>query len=504
MSNYYLGLDNGGTLIKAVLFDEKGEPVCSASKEMPLSTPHVGYTERDMNELFEANCECIRKIVETCNVPAEKIAAVACAGHGKGLYLWGKDDKPAYPGIVSTDTRAAEIIDEWKKEGIDKAVFEKTWQSILVSQPVAILAWFKRHNPAVYANIKWILSVKDYIRFRLTGVANSEYTDASGTNLMNLNSRQYDDELLKIFGIEEVKSALPPLKSSCDCCGYVTKEVAEITGLAQGTPVAGGMFDIDACAIAQGVIDSDNICVVAGTWSINEYISKVPVTDKSVLMNSIFCLPEFYLVEECSPTSAGNHKWFMDMFASDVLKESKASNKPTYALADEMAMSVDISEDVPVFLPFLYGSNYNPNARASLVGMNATHKMAHVIRAVMEGIVYCHMEHIDALLKNRTKPNAIRLCGGASRSDFWVQMFADISNLPIERTHISEPGAMGAAMCAAVCAGHFKDLSAAVKSMVRVDKAVQPNAENNAVYVQKREKYTAVSRALDDVWSMFN
>ena len=102
--------------------------------------------------------------------------------------------------------------------------------------------------------------------------------------------------MLKLFGLEYIIDKLPEIKNSTDICGYISKEASSKTGLVEGTPVAGGMFDIDACAIATGVVNEDNICMIAGTWSINEYLKTSPVLDGSVLMNSIFCIPKYYLI----------------------------------------------------------------------------------------------------------------------------------------------------------------------------------------------------------------
>ena len=124
------------------------------------------------------------------------IAGVACSGHGKGLYLWGKDDKPCFPGIVSTDSRASIYPQRWAADGTAERVFAKTCQSILACQPVALLRWLKDHRPEVIADIKWIFAVKDYIRFKLTGEAFAELTDYSGSNLLNLRDGCFDRELL--------------------------------------------------------------------------------------------------------------------------------------------------------------------------------------------------------------------------------------------------------------------------------------------------------------------
>src|SRR5262249_17627454 len=155
-------------------------------------------------------------------------------------------------------------------------------------------------------NTRWIFEAKDYIRFMLTGEAYAEVTDYSGTSLMNLVTASFDKELLKIFGIEEVYDKLPPLKYSCDVCGFISDTASELTGIPKGVPVCGGMFDIDACAIAMEAQKDRDICVITGTWAINEYTSKTRLKSGGTVNHSFFCIPGYYLIEESSPASAGN------------------------------------------------------------------------------------------------------------------------------------------------------------------------------------------------------
>ncbi|MBQ2158591.1 MAG: carbohydrate kinase, partial [Oscillospiraceae bacterium] len=309
--HYFIGLDNGGTATKAALFDRSGKEIGKAVVATASITPKPGFVERDMEEMWEANCSVISRVLSETGVDAKDVAGIGIAGHGKGLYLWGKDGKPARNGIISTDNRAWAYPKRWAENGTEDKVFARTAQHILACQPVSLLAWLRDNEPESYRNIRWVFECKDYVRFRLTGEARAEITDCSGANLMNLHTRDYDGELLKLFGLEEIAEALPPLCRATEICGHVTEEAAERCGLLPGTPVVGGMFDINACALAAGVTDPNRLCMIAGTWSINEYVRREPVTDGSVLMNSLFCLPEYYLIEESSPTSAGNNEWFV-------------------------------------------------------------------------------------------------------------------------------------------------------------------------------------------------
>ena len=500
MGKYLLGIDNGGTLTKSVLYDLTGNEIAAATVEVPMITPQAGFTERDMEILWAANCKAIQETLKKSGIDALQISGVACTGHGKGLYLWGKDGKPAYNGIVSTDSRAWEYSERWYADGTAEKVFIKTCQRILACQPVSLLRWLKDNRPGVVENTQWIFSVKDYIRYRLTGQAYGEITDFSGTNLVNLQTKAYDLELLNEFGLAEVFDKLPPLKYSADHCGSITKESAEKTGLVAGTPVAGGMFDIDACAVAMDVTDSENLCVIAGTWSINEYISAKPVIDGSIMMNSLFCLPGSYLVEESSPTSASNNEWFINLFLEDEKRALKTEGKNIYDLVNELVASVTPLDQNIIFLPYIYGSNYNPRAKACFIGMDSHHTRAHIMRAIYEGVAFCHMVHIEKLLNARAKPNVVRLAGGVANSDVWVQIFADVLNLPIEIIESRELGAMGCAMAAGVASGEFGSFKEAAKAMVRVKKRFEPNFDAVPVYEHKYAYYKQVSAAVEGCW----
>jgi len=160
------------------------------------------------------------------------------------------------------------------------------------------------------------------------------------------------------------------------------------------------MFDIDTCAIAMNVTGDDKICVIAGTWSINEYVSKTPVTNKSIMMNSLFCIPGYYLIEECSPTSASNNEWFINKFMGKEMLYAENKVISIFDITDDMINSVAPSENNIIFMPFLFGSNDSSIAKASFIGLSSYHTKAHILSSVYEGIVFSHKTHIDKLLKN--------------------------------------------------------------------------------------------------------
>ena len=499
---YYLGLDNGGTTTKAALFDVHGKEICVSSVSTAMITPKPGFIERDMDEMWEANCRVIRNVLEKSGVSGSEVAGVGICGHGKGLYLWGKDDRPDGHGIISTDNRAYEYTDRWRKDGTEEKLFQLSCQHIMTCQPVSLLAWMKDNEPEIYRNVKYVFECKDYVRFRLTGEAKAEYTDYSGANFLNLHTREYDKKIFELLGIPEMFDCMPPLCKATDICGYVTEEASELTGLSVGTPVIGGMFDINACAIAVGLTDEDHICMIAGTWSINEYIRKNPVLDGSVAMNSLFCLPEYYLVEESSPTSAGNNEWFVQQLLPELGKQAKAEGKSVYDYMNEWVKEIPPEEFVPMFLPYLMGSNVHPNAKAAFVGMNVSHTRKHLARSIYEGISFCHKMHVDKLIASRDElPKALRLAGGAAHSREWTQIMADVMQIPVETVNANETGALGCAIAVAAALGDYSSLEEAVSHMSEISAPVLPDPKKADIYRRKFELYRKTVDCLDPIWN---
>ncbi len=495
-TTYLMGIDNGGTVTKAALYDTAGNEIAVAAEKSPVRFPHAGHAEKDMRGLWAANVRVIGEVARKARIAPGQIAAVGVTGHGNGMYLVDAEGEPAWGGIGSADSRAGAYVRRWCQDGTADRVRPRTCQSLWAGQPAALLAWFGDRMPEVLDRTRWIFMCKDYIRFRLTGEAFAEVTDASGTSLLNVRTGCYDPQLLAAFGITQVRDKLPPLRRSAEICGCITKEAAAETGLREGTPVAGGLFDIDACAIASGVTDSARLCLVAGTWSINEYVSAAPVESPDLFMTSMYCMPGRWLITEASATSASNLEWVVAELMRDERFRAEEEGRSVFARCSEMVSAVAPEACDVVFLPFLYASNEGPDASAAFVGMHGWHGKGHLLRAVYEGVAFSHKTHVDRLLSHRDAPCAARIAGGAARSDVWVQMFADVLQLPIEVTACEELGAMGAAITAGIGVRLFDSFPDAAARMVRTAETVMPRPASAAVYRDKYARYRRVVEAL--------
>lgn len=497
MAKYLVGIDNGGTVSKAAVFTADGRELAVAGRPVTTLVEHPGWSERDMDVLWQDTAAAIREAVEQSGVDPDDIACVACTGHGNGLYLIDADGKPVRNGIYSSDSRAASIVADWKARGVDTQALPKTAQCVWPAQPNALLAWLREHEPEAIQRAASLLMAKDYTRFMLTGQVAMELTDMSGTSLMNVVTAQYDDSVLEIFGIPEMKRLMPPLVQSAQICGTVTPEAAALTGLKAGTPVAGGMFDIDACGLASGCMDERQFVIVTGTWGNNQYIARTPLVDKELFMTSCYSIPGWYLMLEGSPTGAGNLEWFVSTFLEEKKILLKQENKGSVlAWADSVVATCEPKETDPLFLPFLYGENVGYPAKATFLGLTSQHTRAEVLRAVYEGCLFSHNMHLQRLYTFRDKPEVVRVTGGATRSTVWMQMLSDIVQAPVEVPDGTELGALGAAIAGAVASGLYPSYEVAIPAMTRIARRYEPNPERAAIYAKRYARYSKACQVL--------
>ncbi|EMU9120063.1 FGGY-family carbohydrate kinase [Providencia stuartii] len=506
MKKYILGIDNGGTVTKAAIYNLEGQVLAIASNTTRMITPKPFFTERDIEELWQSNLFVIKEVLKKSVIDAADIIGISVTGHGNGLYLVDEQGKPTRNGIISTDNRAKKYVEQWyQSPKFESEILPKTMQSIWAGQPVALLAWLQDNEPETLEKARYIFMVKDLIRFYLTGEATQELTDISGTNLINVRDRCYDDELLAFWSGLSWKDKLPPIKLSTDCCGRITEEIAALTGLKAGTPVSGGIFDISASSLASGINQTNKLAIVAGTWSINEYVTDKPVVDKDLFMTSIYPMENRWQITEASPTSASNLEWFITQFmaADKQLEEAKGSS--VYELCNQLVASTTPDESQLMFFPFVFGSNTIPDATAGFVGVTSFHQRAHFLRAIYEGVAFSHLYHVERLRRiNPQLSNVIRIAGGITHSPVWLQIFADIFQSQLEIVDVKEHGTLGAAMTAAVMEGYFPDVFAACDAMVKVSEVIHPQTDKQAVYAKK---YAMYKRMLDDMqptWKSHN
>ena len=504
MGQYILGIDNGNTVSKAALFDVHGKEIAIASCKVDTKFPHPGWTERSMDMLWQSTASAIREVLVKSGIRSEEIAGIGNTGHGNGIYLLDRHGQPLRNGIQSMDSRAAGILEQWNRHNLHARVFPYTVQSFWPAQPNALLAWIKKCEPENYERIGAILMCKDYIKYRLTGEISSDFTDMSGSSLMDVPRMTYSHELMALYGIDEVYDALPPLKQCFEVAGQVSRAAAEETGLAAGTPVVGGIFDIDASAVGCGAVHAGQACIIAGTWSINEVISEQPLVDPNLFMTSMFAAPGLFLSTEASATSAANLEWFVTQCCGDERAEAKRRGISVYDVCNEEVAGLAPESTNIIFHPFLFGSNVQPTARAGFYGFAGWHTRAHLLRALYEGVVFCHLSHIEKLRAAGAQIKSVRLTGGGSRSPVWTQMFADTIQVPIEISDGTEIGARGAALSAGIGTGIYRNYTEAVEQAVSIVRIQEPFSTNTSHYMARFSEYEHLVMVMQEPWERLN
>lgn len=493
--NYYMGVDLGGTVVKASLFDAEGRELGSAGRRTGLIAEEPGQAERDIESVRKLSYEAIREALSEAGISGSQVAALATTGHGKGLYTIKRDETPGI-GIVSTDTRSRDVAAGISGAAdFDEFIYARTLQPFWAAHTASILVWLKQSKPERYEEIGHILLAKDLLRFFLTDRVAVEKTDLSGTGLWNNINPGIDKEILDRLGIPEIADAIPEIFESHDIAGAVTDEAAAKTGLVAGTPVIAGLFDVNACALATGLEREDELTAVVGTWSISEFVSDdvsraIEAPERYVIQ--AHSVPGQWMVHEASPTSASNLEWFAATFLEDIPEDERFEycNK---VVSETPRTGV-------TFFPYLFGDDLGADASGTFWGLRAGTDRNEIIRAVYEGIVFQHARHLNKLLEVAKPPKQVRFAGGATRSEVWMRMFADVIGLPVTVSTASELGALGAAICAAIGVGEYKSYGEAMKAMTAVRASYEPSEERGAPLRKKQAEFEKAVEAMTPIW----
>ena len=493
--NYYLGIDMGGTVIKAALFDEKGKEIKTCGRKLTVLYPAPDMYERSCIEAREACYQVIANVIKESGVNSADIKGIGVTGQANGLYMFDENGEPVHDAVLSSDMRAKEYIVKWTTDGTWKdKLLPKIHQQIWPGNTPTLIRWFKDNKPDVINKAKYLVTAKDYIRYLLTGEYCLEYTEASGTAQMDQDKRQITKEIYDIYGIGDYHEKMPSRIVECvEVVGTVTKKCAELTGLKEGTPVVGGQMDTGACTVSAGVLNEDQMGMIVGSWSINSIVKNKPVIDPNIFMVYEYCIKGMYCYMEGSSTSGTNKEWFLDTLMKDI------DRSVIYKECSSMIEKAPYRDTI-MFLPFLYGTNASIDAKAAFIGLKGGHSRAELARAVHEGIVFSHKYHVEKLLPYIDKVSSVRMAGGGAKSKDWMQMFSDILGYKVETSEAEELGAMGVAMEAAVGTGQFKDMNEVVKEWVRIKDAYEPDLEKTKYYEEKYNVYKKILDALDPVW----
>ena len=410
-----------------------------------------------------------------------------------GAVLLDSSDEVVRSAIIWCDQRSEAQSNELEKLFGRDALIRLTCNPPLTNFTLTKLLWVRETEPKNWARVAHVMLPKDYVRFRLTGDRAIDMADASGTLLLDVANRRWSTEVLSKSGID--KSLLPALYESPHVCGKVSAAGAEATGLRMGTPVVAGAGDQAAGAVGMGIARAGAVSATIGTSGVVFAATDRPALDPQGRLHT-FChaIPGRWHVMGVTQAAGLSLRWFRDRFGF----ATSAGRDPYDLLADEASAAPAGSEGA-FWLPYLMGErtpHLDPNARAALVGLTASHTRGHLIRAVMEGVAYSLKDTFTIFDEMQIPVTSIRLGGGGARSPLWRQIQADVYAHEAEIVAAEEGAAYGAAILAGVGAGAWNSVDEACDKVVRVATRVAPNQANSTTMQRSYRTYRNIYPAL--------
>ncbi len=499
---YLLGLDIGTSGVKALLVNADGVVIGSESAEYPIYSPRPGWTEQDPEELWQGTVNVLSKIITKYNIRPESIKGLGLSGQMHSSVFLDDNGKVIRPAILWNDNRTTEQCRKIESLVGKELLLEEACNPALEGFTAPKVLWLKEKEPDNFAKVRWLLLIKDYIRYRLTGEINMELSDAAGTLLLNVKKQQWSDVIMKRLDLP--MEILPELVGSADIVGSITKSVADLTGLAAGTPVVGGGADNACGAVGAGIVETDKAMISLGTSGVMlAYLDKPRLpAGGTIHMFNHAVKDKFYMMGVI--LSAGlSYRWFRDNFGQiESLAALQAQGDPYTLLTDAAAVSKPGCEGL-IFLPYIAGERTphgDGNARGVFFGLNAGHNRQDVIRSILEGVGFAFRDSLTLLQQAGWSGNSIRCIGGGAKSLLWRQIIASILGVELQTLNNDEGPGLGAALLAGVGTKVFSNLLEASASLTKVVETTQPKEEWVSIYQEHYQIYKSLYPALKPMY----
>lgn len=495
---FILAHDLGTTGDKATLFDRLGKLV--AVSFVPYETDYQpgNRAEQDPAAWWSAFCQASRQLLCAERSAAERIAAVSFSGQMMGCLPVDARGTPLARAIIWADQRAigqAELIAE--KAGFER-VYRITGHRVSPGYSAAKILWLRDNQPEIFRNTHKFLHAKDYVVYRLTGAMVTDYSDASGMNLFDLESRTWSEEILDALDLDP--ALLPPPRPSTHIAGEIGEGVSEECGLVPGTPVVIGGGDGPCGAAGAGVISPGSAYAYLGSSGWIAVASERPLLDPKFRTCNFHHLDPRLITPTGPMQAAGaSYQWVRDALCAQAVLAAQTSGVSPYDIMNLEAETVAPGSEGLLFLPYLMGErspHWNPKARGVFFGLTMSHRRPHMVRAVVEGVVLNLRTVLLAFEEQGLSPREIRIVGGGAQGALWRKVMADAYQRPIVRTALMrESTSLGAAIAGGVGVGLFRDFAAAAE-IVRVVDRTDPDPELKHVYDAAYELFVSVYEAL--------
>jgi len=488
---YLLGIDLGAGSLKATTIRADGTLAGEASHPVATSNPKYGWSEQNPDEWYAALCHAVPAALKAAGIAPSEVAGIGFSGGAHIPVLTDGEDRPVRPAIMWSDQRsAAEARELHEKAG--ERIIRTSLNRVNPTWSLAMLLWLKRHEPEAMGRVRRLYISKDYLRTRLTGTWETDYSDAVGALMADDRTKGWSRELAAL--IDWPMETLPPIVRPSDVVGQVTGKAAAETGLAEGTPVVCGSNDTTVEFFGVGANAPGIGAIKIATSAVLYLATRGPSVNPP-----ISCYPHIvdgmYYTATGTNSCASAHRWLRDnMF----LPAEGDDGAAAFGEMDRLASGIAPGAEGLLFHPYLLGERapyWDPLLRADFIGMTMRHGRAHFARALYEGIAYSIRDLLEAARGLGLSFDVVKLIGGGARSATWRRIIADVTGLTVERPGNGD-ASFGAALVAGIGVGFFAGPEAAVERCVTVLDRVEPDTKDHALYSEYFGIYKEAQAAL--------
>jgi sugar (pentulose or hexulose) kinase len=488
---WLLGVDIGTGSVKALAVSPDGRALASACVEHPMHHPRPGWSENDPDDWLRGVIAAVRRLLTADGVDGGGVAAMCVVAQRDPWVLLDAAMRPLRASIAWTDQRSAPELAEFAARMGRSALIERTGVLPIAGLGLPVLLWIQRHEPEIWAATRRLLSPKDYVLYRLTGLAATDVTTPSRSVMNDLRTDRWSAEICAAAAVP--LELLPEVAwLPWQLAGELTAAAADLLGLPPGLPVAAGGGDDLSAALGAGAIEPGDICAGTGTSSDWRLVTAAAEPDSELARGDIarHVVADRYLFEVCIESTGSSLRWFRDAVAPGA----------SYAELIGEAAGVPPGADGVVFLPFVDGAKRAPwyldGASGGFLGIASGHTRAHLTRAILEGVGYEYPPTLELIAPGRERDRPVTLVDGEAHAEAWNQIKADVTGVPIRTTAVRECAALGAAILAGQACGAFAGAAGAVRRLVRFDRVYQPDPARHQRYASLRGRYQEILAAI--------
>ncbi len=492
-NNFLLGIDVGTQSTRVALIEARGRVAAVHSRPNTLVTPQPGWGEEDPQEWWLGVVEGVQAVLAEAHVQPTEVLAIGCDSLMHATVPIDQEGNLLSHAVqIWCDKRGADLVAEFKGRSECPRAMRLAGSPPTVAWIGFKIQWLKRYQPTLYGYTWQFLTGAGYINYCLTGVPAIDWSEASGTFLMDAGLECWSEELGNYLEIDLEK--LPAIYPSSQVIGRVNRQAAALTGLCEGTPVVAGGGDMLCMLLAAGVTEPGMALDVGGSAAdLVVYVGK-PVTDPPVM--NLHHVLQGWTPFGIADAGAISLKWFKDEFCQGEINQARVEKRDVYDILNEKAAQISPGSEGVLYLPYLLGERAlgSPNARGVFFGLTLRSNTAVLVRAVMEGITYELKRTLEIVERAGNPVVRVYTSGGGARSRLWCQIKADIYGKPVYKLAETEGGVIGAALLAGLGCGVYADAVSGSRLFTQVEEIFQPIQENQARY----EKLYGLFKELHD------